>query len=174
MGYERSPMSEFNKSNPLVILSKREYSNIMDLLQAGSKDYVKRIIAIAVLLIFLIGETALSIFYVQECIVPVSICVGFGIVFAIVYLIYYRHVAILYLHKHRGMREFNRISDMELNEIIKIGHEEILSCLHGLYHLKGGLEVHLSVLKFIGNIIIGFEILGVVSFGVLFYLFIGV
>ena len=39
------------------------------------------------------------------------------------------------------MTEFDRISGLELNDILMIGNEEVLGCLHKMYEMSGELSI---------------------------------
>ena len=164
MSYDVSPMSEFNKSNPLVMLCKKEYINIMDTLQSCSKSFVERVIALGVTMLVSIGLLILAIVTGVRWLLYASIiwiCVG--LIFDLLYYLYYRRSVYYYMRQHRGMIEFDRISDMELNEILRIGHEELLVCLHGIYELKGGLDVTVTNIKVIGVFLVALEFCGTIG-----------
>lgn len=174
MSYDISPMSEFNKSNPLVMLCKREYTNIINDLQNCSKIFLQRMIAIGVLFLFLIAGLTVGIVLPNvPLIIGASLAVLVILVMCLLYYLFYRRIAMYYMHDHRGMREFDRISDLELNEILKIGHEEILNCLHGLYELKGGLEATVRFIKSIGMMLILLETLMIIGLALPIYIILG-
>ena len=62
MAVTTTPMSQYNKSNPLVILSKKQYSAIMDSIQNLSKGYLQRTIpSVIFVVIFLFLEVIYGI-----------------------------------------------------------------------------------------------------------------
>lgn len=144
MAVTTTPMSQYNKSNPLVILSKKQYSAIMDSIQNLSKGYLQRTIpSVIFVVIFLFLEVIYGI------LAHVTYMKGFelGAVFVILCLInfgYYlrwRSLTEHFLHRHEAMTEFDRISGLELNDILMIGNEEVLGCLHKMYEMSGELSI---------------------------------
>ena len=141
------------------MLCKREYDLIVNSLQLCSKGFVERIIALGVAMLVSIGVLALSIvLQVNWARIVAILWISVGIVFDLLYYLYYRRSMHYYMHQHPGMREFDRVSDMELNEIVKIGNEQILDCLHGMYELKGGLDVTITNIRVIGVFLVALEL----------------
>lgn len=152
-----TPMSQYNKSNPLVILSKKQYSEIMDSIQAMSKRFISNSIFMACILgVFLIVEVLYGILahitYLKGLelgiIFIILCCIGFG------YFLRFRSLTDRFLHQHEAMQEFDRISNLELNDILMIGNEEVLICLHKMYELSGEIRIERKYFDLGGNLII--------------------
>ena len=50
------------------------------------------------------------------------------------------------------MRDFDRMSKLEMSEIAELGVEDLLKCLHGEYELLGGLRASIGFLTRMGRI----------------------
>ena len=155
MAYTVNPMSQYNKNNPFVILSKQEYDKVMDTLQTLSKAFIKKAVAAVILALMFIGATITSYFiFDQKTFFLILTITILYMVLDGIYTFYYFKIVKFYMYEHEGMMEFDKISNLELNEIQKIGNEEILLCLHKLYSLQGSLKIHVSNLDSIGIILI--------------------
>ena len=166
-------MSQFNKNNPFVILSKELYDDIIDSIQLATRNFIKHMISICGLGVVLLGISTLgeilsSLKLSNLCIMALVAI----IIFVCGIFMYFRYITSRYMNDHPAMKEFTRISRMELNEIVKIGNEEILQCLHGLYDLHGSLKIELRDLHVIAVSIILTEVALIICFSVqiLFYI----
>lgn len=157
-----SPMSQYNKSNPLVILSKKEYDSIIEKNQLISKNFL--IICILLILtgtIFLISASVDIFIFDHRSLYRV-----FGIILSLIFfvcsdtgIIFHTLRRLKYFtHTHPGMLEFNEISSKEMNEILMIGPEDLLQCLHNMYTLEGEINSTSNYLKFLGYAIVSIQI----------------
>ena len=157
MAVTTTPMSQYNKSNPLVILSKKQYSQIMDDIQSMTKKFIQKMIFSLILIgIFGVIELLYGIFahitvergFLLGFFFVITLIIGFG------YYLRYRTLVDYFLHRHSAMQEFDRISNLELNEILMIGNEEVLECLHNMYELYGEIYVEKKYFSYLGIFII--------------------
>lgn len=167
MAVTPSPMSQYNKSNPLVILSKKQYSDTMDFIQTMSRQFIEKIIVSGILvailgILFLVYGILNHIGYYEGTILGIIFVVFVGISSG--YYARYYHLVDRFLHQHEAMQEFNRISDLELNEILMIGNEEVLVCLHKMYELSGEIRIETKYFSLLGVFIILLDIFGLCGF----------
>lgn len=136
--YKTSPMESFNKNNPFIIIAKRKYDNIVDLIQAFSKNCIKGFIINTILCIliniFLVIKTV--IIHDNYWLYGISVVFIIGI-FLSIYL--YRRKIRYFMALHPNMKEFDKISELGVNDILALNNEDVLKCVNGLYELEGEL-----------------------------------
>ena len=155
MPFSQNPMHEFNRNNPFIILAKQNYAEIMDRIQTLARVFILRlglsltgdilsIVAVAVYWFFMPFTDAL-IFTILSTIFIIG---------TTSLAIYSRWVMRYYMLEHEGIKQFDRVSNLELNEILKLNEVDIINCLYGLKELSGELRVCDKALKIASRILI--------------------
>ena len=135
--YQTSPMEKFNKNNPFIIIAKRKYDNITDDIQDFGKDFL--------LLIFI--QSIISLLCTGFCAYLASvtgkdIIITIPLVSALIIIIQsftWREQAAYFVTLHPAMKEFERLCNLEVNDILVLNNEDIMACIQGLYQLHGEL-----------------------------------
>ena len=160
MPFISNPMSSYNKNNPLVILAKEEYSYIMDTLQGITRSFLIKAIVLITFDLFFI---ALGVFYFiktpEDIFFQFASIGGLVIIISILYAIWYRNQVHLYMYTHPSMIAFDKISKLEMGEILMLNNEDLLDCLHKLYRASGGLEEFSKYFNRFGMFLIGGDFL---------------
>ena len=136
--YQMSPMENFNKNNPFIVVSKRKYDKIMDDIQMFSANCIRdSIINLAIWLFNLI----LGIIYIYNTndYIFLSSAIIILLIFNLLNMYQFRRKLKYFISLHPNMKEFDRISSLEVNNILALNNEDVLKCLHGLYELNGEL-----------------------------------
>lgn len=137
--YQTSPMEKFNKSNPFIIIAKKSYDSIIDSLQAFGKDCIKATIvnflmwAVLTTSQIYIITTDISYIYKGIVIIVVTLLINIFLIYA------YRKRIGYFITMHTAMKEFDRLSNLEVNDILALNNEDILKCINNLYTLHGEL-----------------------------------
>ena len=163
-------MENFNKSNPFIVISKKKYDSILDDIQLFGKSCIKYsfINILLYLCIFIVSGIYL---YLNSSdinkIVSVLVINIFIIIINIIFIYHYRRKIKYFISEHPNMKEFDRISSLEVNDILALNNEDVLKCLNGLFELHGELksarEYYSIFLKFIGLLEIVFSILVILN-----------
>ena len=154
MAFTRSPMENYNKNNPLTILTKQVYDTIMDELQQFSKSIILRLLIMGAISLLFIAYI-LFIWIDQRQSPKAQLTTLFIYVVAIVYFYSWGMDRCAYfLKRHPAMLEFDRMSKLEMSAVAELGVEDLLKCLHGEYELLGGLRSTVGIIKRFGEIII--------------------
>ncbi len=151
--YVRSPMEKFNSSNPFIIICKKKYDEIVDLLQLFVKKSIKSIIinSIIGLITFIAYWYVLYLTRYNQA-KPLIIMI-FILIINILSAIWIKNKIVYFLSKHPQMQEFSRISELEINDILALNNEDVLKCSNGLYEIKGELLATIKYSKWIFGII---------------------
>lgn len=140
MPYQSTLMENFNKSNPFVILSKREYATIMDDIQSMTKMGLSYFLILGILFVLKIGATVASIMlHTNDVLIGVIRCIIL-IAIAICQWLYFYNTLNRYQNKNPQLIQFERISNSALNDVVNMSSEDVLKSLHGLYQVRGQLE----------------------------------
>lgn len=136
--YQRSPMENYNKNNPFIIMAKRKYDDIIDTLQLFSKDCI---IMSTVALILWIFMMLIQFYIIAKNIFFPNIQIKIILVLITNIAIFYSYIKKIkyFMYKHPSMQEFDRISSLEINDILALNNESILKCINSLYELYGEL-----------------------------------
>lgn len=172
MAYNANPMSQYNKSNPFVMLAKREYTDIMDTLQEAAK-YLMKYTLISVILFFFAFVAPIVYYFVcfmslMDMIILGSLVLVLLVLLLLFYFLYKKKLK-EYIGSSEAMKDFDRISNLELNEILKISNEELLVCLHKMYSLKGCIDTEMRYMKICGLSLMGLNIAALLI-NLLFYI----
>jgi hypothetical protein len=146
-------MENFNKNNPFIIIAKKVYDNIIDLTQDFSKSCIKSSIIVLILYIIIIPFYAYNMFINIGYIFSISVMIG--LLMLNMFMIYKYKLRIDYfINSSTTMKEFSRLSELEVNDILTLNNEDVLKCVHGLYELRGELKATTKFYKnyFIANI----------------------
>jgi hypothetical protein len=132
-------MSNFNKSNPYVILINKEYDEILNFLERQSKKIVKYFIWMGINLFLAIA------LYIAVGILNEHWFRSIAYLIVFIYLdariIYSHRDAIgLYMHSHPAMLEFAKLSKLEVNDIIAMDNVDILNARYRLCGMRGAME----------------------------------
>lgn len=155
--YQTSPMENYNKNNPFIVVSKKKYDTIVDDIHLFGKSCIKWNI---ILIICWIINVAISVFYIVynkdylHCL-SIIILLAIGIIISI--LLFRRDIK-YFMISHPKMKEFDRISALEVNDILALNNEDVLKCLHGLYELHGELNATIKFYKILYDFYLAFEI----------------
>lgn len=139
MPYIQSPMEQFNKNNPFVIIAKKTYDTIIDIIHSWTRDYIKQSITIVILYLISSGIVLYSSLYVK---LDIDI-IFYNIILLIVNIVNifsYRKKISYYLYEHPSTIAFDTMSKMEINEILVLNNEQMLECIYGLKELHGELK----------------------------------
>lgn len=155
MAYTETPMQNFNRSNPFIILAKKRYDAIIDEIQNFSKFFIKNNIRTAALLLLSIIWN-LVLFYIHKINIAYTIELILFILAYIYINFYFYHRISFYLKEHEIMKKFDELSSLQMNQILTLNNEDILNCLYGMNILYGEL---LSEFKYGKKILFGFFLL---------------
>ena len=135
--YIQSPMENFNRNNPFIIIAKKLYDNIIDLVQEFSKDIIQFYImnGIVWILSAILGVTSL----VLKTYIPYLIFVIGMLVIFIIVANRWTNAIHYFMTDHFAMKEFDRISAMQVNDILTLNNEDILNCVQHMHELRGEL-----------------------------------
>lgn len=153
MAYTQSPMEHYNKNHPLTILCKQVYDTIMDEIQLFTKGLIVRSSIQSIIWLGSMGWTIGHSVYDQHVHPLDLIILCTGVVLILYYFFRSMGQCRYYMLEHPGMREFDRLSNMEMSEITELGVEDLLKSLHGEYELLGGLRSTVGFLNRIGSLI---------------------
>ena len=158
MPYIQSPMERFNKNNPFVILSKKKYDTIIDMMHDFSKKSILRLVIAAIITGITTILSVIDYIFVKS---PGTTIFWFGVIISsALILLTYRELKRKinwFFQNHPCMQEFERISKLEVNDIIALHNEDILNCLNGLHYLEGELNSETKYFVKTINIIIIIE-----------------
>ena len=133
-------MENFNKSNPFVILSKREYATIMDDIQGMTKMGLTYFLVLGILFVLKMGATVASVMlHTNDALIGVIRC-AILIAVAICQWLYFYNTLNRYQNKNPQLIQFERISNSALNDVVNMSSEDVLKSLHGLYQVRGQLD----------------------------------
>lgn len=145
----------FNKNNPFVILSKKEYDGYMDNIQETSRNYIKTRnifwIIISIWSVFLL--TTILITKDWKYINAIAIYLIL-IVIWFIYRWYTMERIRYYLKDSKELKDFEKISEFTSSDIINLDNVALLTALHNFYKLRGGLSIESTYLKRIGTILL--------------------
>ena len=163
MPYITSPMEKYNKNNPFIIIAKKQYYTVIDSIQDWTKDYIFHLM---IELVLLLSGIALSIYmYIksnESLIFIVSVNILLSAAILLLYIRFKRKIR-GYLHEHSSMKEFDRLSKLEINEILTLNNENLFECIHGLYQIYGEIIKEHFYYKEINIAIITFQICNIIS-----------
>ena len=137
--YQTSPMENFNKNNPFIIIAKRTYDTIFDTIQEFGKTCIKAtILNVSVWIILVTAYVYLMITKPSE-IIGAILMIVFTAVVNVVSIYSYRKRIAYFITMHHTMKEFERLSNLQVNDILSLNNEDILKCINGLHSLYGEL-----------------------------------
>lgn len=153
MTYHPSPMENFNRKNPIIIMVKRKYIIINNEIQNFSKNIIQCGIYALVSTLFSILSCLIVhvdfVYYLPLFIL--WILMGIALYLAIKKLKYYSV-------GHPAINNFSKISDMQMNEILTLNNEEVFNCLIDLSTLYGELSMErkyvIKILSVLSTIIV--------------------
>ena len=160
MPYIQSPMERFNKNNPFVILSKKKYDTIVDTMHDFSKSSILRLGISSVLVIVMTIVSFIDYFLAKSS--GITLMLSGASISSVIILLIYRELKrkiSWFFQNHPCMREFERISKLEVNDIIALHNEDILNCLNGLHYLEGELRTEKNYFTKLINGIIVLEVI---------------
>ena len=164
MAYNPSPMENFNRKNPLIIIAKKKYDKIVDSIQEFGKNFLRS-------LIFSITFTIISmlvmffLFISKKYDVSLSIFILLILIYAffILLILRGRRLIAYFLKEHDAMLLFDKVSNMQMNEILTLNNEEILDCIFKLENMKGEMDTKFNdtihCINFYSILTIGFTII---------------
>ena len=141
MPYMINPMENFNRSNPFVILSKREYDSLMDDLQKTAKNGLAYSIAIVMILIIGIIISFVGVRSGVYTISTMGLANGISIFFTAIMIVHFYLILDRYQNKNPFLIEFEKIANASFNDIVDMSSEDVLKGLHSLYRVRGQLEI---------------------------------
>lgn len=137
--FHESPMVNFNKNNPFIMIAKRRYDHILDDIQIFGADCIRFTIINSIINIIDIGLGIVLIWYNIKYFIPMVVYLVANILLNILGIILFRRKAKYFMSSHPQMQNFDKISSMEVNVILTMNNEDILKCVNGLYELHGEL-----------------------------------
>lgn len=135
--YQKSPMENFNKNNPFIIIAKKTYDILIDNIHKFSKECIKWNIINAFIALF-VFITQIYAIAQQRFILPVFVIIISIFVNICSYICYLKRIK-YFIVDHPSIKEFDRISALEVNNILVLNNEDVLKCVHGLYQEYGEL-----------------------------------
>ena len=141
--YLKSPMENFNKNNPFIIVAKKVYDRLIDEIHLFSREYIRILIingTISLIAIGLMVYTFINSLYSSlYLIVAVIMLVGTIMIMMMNLLIYskFRKIVKYYMGYHPALIEFSRISKMEVSDILSLNNEDLFNCVNRLYEAYG-------------------------------------
>lgn len=156
--YQTSPMENFNKNNPFIVISKRKYDKIVDDVHTFSKNCIRW--SIIIIAIWLIEASIATFFFINNKIDLFHlITIPLLAIYIIITVFVFRRKIKYFMIIHPNMREFDRISSLEVNNILALNNEDVLNCLHGLFELHGELIATTKYYNMIFNMYLAIEII---------------
>lgn len=137
--YQTSPMENFNKNNPFIIIAKRTYDTIMDTIQEFGKACIKATILNLSMLLILLGVNIYTMIINPSRIILSTITIILTITINVLLVYSYRRRIAYFITRHSTMKEFERLSNLQVNDILALNNEDILRCINGLHSLHGEL-----------------------------------
>lgn len=136
--YSSSPMERYNKNNPFIIIAKKTYDKIVDKLQLMGKECIIVSIVNIVLLILFIASRCILVINNDSLMLSVILILAL-LVINILSIYHYRSQIAYFISLHPAMKEFDRLSKLEVNNILSLNNEDILNCVHAMHTLYGEL-----------------------------------
>lgn len=163
MSYTTTPMENFNRKNPFIILLKKRYDAVNDLLQDTASILIKNIIfsIISLFIYSIFCINSIIIFNSFIMIIPLIIYIAIIIPMVLTYI----NRIQFYMKKHPSMIEFDKLSNLQMNEILILNNEDIMNCLYNMNIMYGEMKMEFQYKK---CIIIITDIICVISAIVLF------
>jgi len=150
-------MEKFNKNNPYIIIAKKVYDSIIDKIQIFGK------LCVLSTIIFIIAQCIITsvliinmIFNKQYLFNIIAIIILF--LSHVSYIISIRNKIQYFISSSPAIKEFSRISELEVNDILALNNEDVLKCVHGLYELRGELTTTNKFYNFMFYVNIGIEV----------------
>lgn len=137
--YQKSPMEHFNKNNPFIVISKRKYDSLIDNIQLFSSKCIRGSLINGLIWIMCIIVSCVYIYFKKDYIFP-TIIISILLIINVVIIYRYRKKIKYFISDNINIKEFDRISALEVSSIIALNNEDVLKCLHGLYELHGELN----------------------------------
>lgn len=135
--YHKSPMENYNKNNPFIIIAKKTYDLIVDRVHAFSKECLKMFIINAILSVIAITLAILYIIF-SKCYF-LSIVIGLIVSLNVMSYFRFKRTVRYFMVEHPSIVEFSRLSELEVNNILSLNNEDLLNCIHGLHMIRGEL-----------------------------------
>ena len=136
--YQQTPMVNFNKNNPFIVIAKRKYDQILDSIQLFGSRCIRNMIINIIILLITITLGGIYI-YKENTYILIIISVFLLIFFDILCILLFRRKIKYFMTIHPNMKEFDRVSSAEVNDILTLNNEDVLKCVNGLYELHGEL-----------------------------------
>lgn len=137
--YQRSPMENYNKNNPFIVIAKKKYDAIIDGIQSFGRDCIRiSVINFIIWLILVCLQNYIAFVTANYIIANFVISITLAINALTIYR--YRKRIEYFISAHPSMQKFDKLSALEVNDILILNNEDILKCVHGLYELHGELK----------------------------------
>lgn len=140
MVYIKSPMENYNKSNPFVIMARTKYYEIIDLIQETCSQWICRSIIDGVILVVF---SILGVIFTHITHEPLTYIVIWIIVFISLYIlecIYKYYTMNKFLVNNETMQNYDKLANLEVSEILSINNEQMMMCINELFELSGSLK----------------------------------
>ena len=150
--YMKSPMENYNKNNPFIIIAKKTYDTIIDTLHNFTKLYIRNIIIIGLICAISIGVNIFTFCFTLNY--PNIIASVLSIVsFLLLYFGFKRELA-YFINGNQAMMSFEKLANLEVNAILTLNNEDILNCVNTLYSLLGEIRACIRYFKYFSVAII--------------------
>lgn len=167
--YIESPMENYNKNNPFIILAKNRYHDIISRIHqftayalSGMLTYI--IIYAIYLVINIVGYYGFGMkSHVFNC---VCACV-----FILFYYVKFKEKLEYFMRDNEAMQEFEALSSLEMSDILTLNNERVMNNVNQLYSLSGELKAVMEMYKIVINIAV--TIISVITLGSLIQLVFG-
>lgn len=167
--YIESPMENYNKNNPFIILAKNRYHDIISRIHqftayalSGMLTYV--IICAIYLAINIVGYYGFGIkSHSFNC-----LC---ACVFILFYFVKFKEKLKYFMRDNEAMQEFEALSSLEMSDILTLNNERVMNNVNQLYSLSGELKAVTEMYKIVINIAV--TIISIITLGNLIQLVFG-
>lgn len=167
--YIESPMENYNKNNPFIILAKNRYHDIISRIHqftayalSGMLTYI--IICAIYLAINIVGYYGFGMkSHIFNCM--------WACLFIIFYFVKFKEKLKYFMRDNEAMQEFEALSSLEMSDILTLNNERVMNNVNQLYSLSGELKAVTEIYKIAINIAV--TIISVITLGNLVQLVFG-
>lgn len=137
--YLKSPMENYNKNNPFIIIAKKAYDSLVDNIQIFGKRCISYTVSILLVWTLFAIVEMYNMYITKSYVIGIIKIASFALInIGMVYN--YRKKIEYFISGSPAMQEFSRLSKLEINDILALNNEELLKCVYGLYELRGELK----------------------------------
>lgn len=167
--YIESPMENYNKNNPFIILAKNRYHDIISQIHQFTAHALSGMITYTIICAIYVAINIVGYYgfgmksYRFNCV--------WACLFILFYFVKFKEKLKYFMRDNEAMQEFEALSSLEMSDILTLNNERVMNNVNQLYSLSGELKAVMEMYKIVINIAVA--IITIITLGSLIQLVFG-